>query len=120
MCPITTVPRAPEYLRGVINYRGKIVPALDLTKFLHPNSDRSVGATSIVIVSAEGKGQEQLIGLVVDEVLEVVLLLEKSLRQAILSKASNHEETVLIKMNVEGEDIIALDLNSMLESINSA
>ena len=120
ICPVTFVPGTPSYLKGVINYRGKIIPALDLALFLNPETTPSLEATSIIIISLEGATQKQIVGLLVDEVLSVVTLFQKNLEQGILSKAPNKEQSALIQMNVEGEDIIALDLNSMLKSIISA
>ncbi len=74
MQEITTVPRAPQYLQGVINLRGRIVPVVNLRrKFgLHdePHSDH----TCIVVVNPSEDGRGQSMGVIVDGVVEVLLL----------------------------------------------
>lgn len=69
LCPITTVPRMPSYLKGVINLRGKIVPIVDLrSRFRLPleNNDR----TCIVVVQLS-TGSKGVMGVIVDAVEDV-------------------------------------------------
>ena len=65
---ITGVPEVPEYVRGIINLRGKIIPVVDMRlrfkKEFRAYNDR----TCIVVIEAEGV----LIGLIVDGVSEVL------------------------------------------------
>lgn len=69
---ITLVPMMPAYVRGVINLRGAVVPVLDLqVRFGRPASPVSK-RTCIVIVEVETAGEQQVIGLVVDAVSEVL------------------------------------------------
>lgn len=72
MMTITHVPGMPEYIKGVINLRGKIIPTLDLRlKFgLEPrNYDDK---TSIIVVEVRREGSSHLSGLIVDTVWEVL------------------------------------------------
>jgi purine-binding chemotaxis protein CheW len=67
MQEITRVPRAPEYIEGVINLRGKVIPVVDLrTRFGVAKAERT-GDNRIVVVNVDG----QDIGMVVDAVTEV-------------------------------------------------
>lgn len=70
LCPITTVPRMPSYLKGVINLRGKIVPIVDLRSRFHlpplENNDR----TCIVVVQLS-TGSKGVMGVIVDAVEDV-------------------------------------------------
>ena len=64
---ITPVPRMPDYVRGVLNLRGKIVPIMDLrSRFYLPAVDDT--SETCIIVVQEG---EHLMGVVVDKVSEV-------------------------------------------------
>lgn len=75
LCPITTVPRMPAYIRGVINLRGKIVPILDLrAKFNLPGSDYGDRACIVVVEIGGPPGGFSLMGAMVDAVEEVVPL----------------------------------------------
>ena len=67
----TAVPMSPEYVRGVINLRGAVVPIIDLRcRFGLGNSD--FGPTTVVIVvRATTKSGERTVGMVVDAVSEV-------------------------------------------------
>jgi len=65
---ITCVPRMPDFLEGVINLRGKIVPVVDLYKHFNLGEKKVTDETRI-IVSSVG---EQAVGLIVDAVAEVI------------------------------------------------
>lgn len=69
---MTIVPLMPDFVRGVINLRGAVVPVIDLqSRFGRTNA--SVGKkTCIVIFDASGQGEKQELGLMVDSVSEVI------------------------------------------------
>ncbi|MEN6356097.1 MAG: chemotaxis protein CheW [Armatimonadota bacterium] len=70
MQEITRIPRTPEFVEGVINLRGSIVPVIDLRKrFGLPVGD-ATKSSRIVVVEAAG----QMIGMVVDAVAETLRL----------------------------------------------
>lgn len=70
--PITSVPEVPDYVRGIINLRGKIIPVVDMRlrfgRDYHEYTDR----TCVIIVSVD----EALIGLIIDSVSEVLTIPE--------------------------------------------
>jgi len=70
---ITAVPQMPEYIRGVINLRGKIIPVMDLrVRFGFPNVTNT-DQTCIVVVQVKlPDGKSTAMGMVVDGVEEVV------------------------------------------------
>jgi purine-binding chemotaxis protein CheW len=65
---ITQVPRAPEFIKGVINLRGRIIPVIDLKRKLSLGSVELARETRIVVV----KLKERLIGLLVDGASQVL------------------------------------------------
>ena len=75
MEPVTAVPDLPDYIKGVINLRGKVVPVMDmLIRFQKPPrayTDR----TCIVVVEIENI----FMGLIIDEVLEVISIMEEEI-----------------------------------------
>lgn len=74
MSHITRIPRAPEYMKGVINLRGTVLPVIDLrTKFGLPEKEATVD-TSIIVLSIDITGESVLIGTLVDAVREVLEL----------------------------------------------
>jgi purine-binding chemotaxis protein CheW len=68
MLEVTRVPNAPEYVDGVINLRGKVIPIIDLRRRFSMERKEPDKNTRIVVVELRGK----IIGFVVDAVSEVL------------------------------------------------
>ena len=69
---LTPVPMMPEYIRGVINLRGAVVPVVDLAARFGQLCSAITKRTCIVIIEAAGDEGRQDIGVVVDSVSEVL------------------------------------------------
>lgn len=68
----TPIPKAPFYIKGVINLRGMIVPIMDLRlRFMVPKAEYLVTTVVLVLKTSSGNG-ERLMGVVVDAVSDVV------------------------------------------------
>lgn len=72
MMNITHVPRMPEFIKGIINLRGKIIPIMDLRLKFGAESRDYDDRTCIIVVEIEGINGIRLMGLVVDTVSEVL------------------------------------------------
>lgn len=70
MATPTKMPQTPDFVEGIINLRGKIIPIIDLKKRFEMGKSDLTGDTRSVIVEVEG----QTIGIIVDEVTEVLRL----------------------------------------------
>lgn len=68
---ITRVPKMPAYLKGVINLRGEVIPIMSIRLKMGLPADEETKATRIIIIKLEQYGT---IGMIVDEVKEVVTL----------------------------------------------
>ncbi|WP_299026618.1 chemotaxis protein CheW [uncultured Thermanaerothrix sp.] len=75
MQPITLVPQAPEFLEGITNLRGMVLPVLSLRKRFGLPPREAGRETRIVVVVGEGHP----IGIIVDSVLEVLRLSEDAI-----------------------------------------
>ncbi|MEW6669068.1 MAG: chemotaxis protein CheW [Thermodesulfobacteriota bacterium] len=74
LSPVTKVPRAPEFMRGVINLRGSVVPVVDLNmKFGLPKKEATVD-TRIVVMEIDLDGEVTVMGAMADSVHEVLEL----------------------------------------------
>jgi purine-binding chemotaxis protein CheW len=74
MSNITRIPKAPEYMKGVINLRGTVLPVVDLRiKFGLPEKETTVD-TSIIVLNIDLNGEPVLVGTQVDAVKEVLEL----------------------------------------------
>ncbi len=67
----TPIPNTPDYVLGVINIRGEIVPIIDLRSRFRLESAPRTPTTVVVVVRIESADQERTIGLVVDAVSDV-------------------------------------------------
>jgi purine-binding chemotaxis protein CheW len=71
---ITPLPRTPDYVKGVINLRGKIIPVIELRKRFGMPSVQDTEETCIIVVDVptDGESEPRLMGVVVDTVREVL------------------------------------------------
>ena len=86
MQKITRVPKIQTYFKGVINLRGEIVPVMSVRKKMNLDDDVITNASRIIILKLEEKGT---IGIIVDEVKEVVTLGEESIEKPNVSDAAD-------------------------------
>jgi purine-binding chemotaxis protein CheW len=71
---ITKVPRMPEFMRGVINLRGGVVPVVDLRlKFGMSTTEKTVD-TCVIIIDLDIEGEAALLGILADSVQEVITI----------------------------------------------
>jgi len=69
---ITAVPQAPEYIKGVINLRGQVIPVLDLRSRFGMESADVTEQTCIIVAEVSQQGRQFNAGLIVDQVQEVL------------------------------------------------
>lgn len=67
---VTKVPEMPDFIEGIINLRGHVVPIINLNKRFHLGENPDISTTKVIITNIEG----QQIGFVVDNVIEIVRL----------------------------------------------
>jgi len=72
--PMTRVPAAPAYVRGVINVRGSVMPVIDIAVKLGLPETQVTRRTCVVIVEAAFTGETRVLGLLVDAVHQVIEL----------------------------------------------
>ncbi|MCH7713096.1 MAG: chemotaxis protein CheW [Chloroflexi bacterium] len=114
MQDITQVPRTPEFVEGVINLRGKVIPVVDLRKrFGFPEADATKD-TRIVVVDIGG----QDIGVVVDAVTEVLRIGADAVEPPSSVITTADSEYLLGIAKLETRLIILLDLQQALSSMD--
>jgi purine-binding chemotaxis protein CheW len=72
MLAVTRMPRTPAYVRGVVNLRGKVIPVLDLRLKFGMDTREDTERTCIIVVQLQSSGSEITMGIIVDEVSEVL------------------------------------------------
>ena len=68
---VTPIPNMPQYIRGVINMRGTIVPIIDLRDRFGLETIEYSPMTVVIMLKIEGQGRDRIMGIVVDAVSEV-------------------------------------------------
>jgi len=76
---ITDVPMTPDYIRGVINLRGNVVPVIDLSARLGRQSSEITNRSCIVLVQVDYNDDAQLLGMLVDAVDEILEIPEANI-----------------------------------------
>ncbi len=71
---ITPVPRTPDFIRGVINLRGKIIPVIDLRLKFDLPFKQDTERTCIIVVQIDNGTNQVTMGIIVDEVSEVIYI----------------------------------------------
>lgn len=69
---ITRVPRTPDFVRGVINLRGKVIPVIDLRLKFGISSQDDTERTCVIVVQVARADTHVTMGIIVDEVSEVL------------------------------------------------
>jgi len=107
---ITRVPKVPAYLKGVINLRGEVIPVMSIRLKMGLESDEITRSTRIIILKLEQEGN---VGIVVDEVKEVVTLSSDEIDKVPRDTKEGKANFVAGIGKYNGELISLLDLNSV-------
>jgi purine-binding chemotaxis protein CheW len=108
---ITAVPNAPDYIEGVINLRGRIIPVVDLRKRFGEKSFEANKKNRIVVVELESR----LVGLIVNSASEVLRISPSEIDEPhnVFKEGELNYITGIGKLN--GRLVILLDLNRVLQ-----
>ena len=117
---ITNIPKTPDFIKGVINLRGKIIPVMDLRLKFELGEEAYNQRTCIIVVDIDCNGMRKLMGIVVDTVSEVVNL-QKSEIEAPPQYGGSVDTSFLTGMGkAKGKVILLLDIEKILDSEEQA
>lgn len=111
---MTQVPKAPVFIRGVINLRGRVVPVVDLCALLTRQRGQIGERSALVLVEVIASSQAQTLGILVDEVDEILDIDPKNMQPAPRLGDAIQTEFIAAMVNVEEQFIILLDINQIL------
>jgi len=104
------VPNAPEPIRGVINFRGEVIPIVDLRKTFGLNPLEIDQYTVIVILETEGK----IFGIVVDRILDIVNIPVSKINDSSMGNSQANRKFLKAMVKFEGRLILILDLDMII------
>ncbi|MFH1980807.1 MAG: chemotaxis protein CheW [Pseudomonadota bacterium] len=116
MMPITSVPQTPDYVTGVINLRGKVIPVIDLRLRFHLDSREHNDRTCIVVVEMATEQMKVEVGIVVDAVSEVLNIKGADIEPPPSFGASVNTDFISGMAKINGGVKMLLDIDRVLSS----
>jgi purine-binding chemotaxis protein CheW len=117
---ITKVPQTPEFMRGVINLRGSVVPVIDMRlKFGMSETERTVN-TCIIVVEVDMDSENIVLGALADSVQEVIEMESDQIEAA--PHIGTHLNTDFIKGMGKHDSrfVMILDIDQVFSSVDLA
>lgn len=111
---ITRVPLTPDYIHGVINLRGNVVPVIDLSARLKHRCAEVSKRSCIVLVEVDTPDGAQLMGMLVDEVREILEIPPANIQPAPDFGSDIRTDFIQAMARVDDVFIILLDINHVL------
>ncbi len=111
---ITAVPRTPNYVRGVINLRGTIIPVVDLRKKFGMDSTEETEHSCIIVVEVTKKDVSEAIGVFVDAVSEVLDIEENDIEKTPSLGADVNTDFILGMAKIKDSVKILLNVEKVL------
>lgn len=132
MMEFTVIPKTPSYIKGVINLRGKIIPIMNLRAKFGMQEIEETEKTCIIVVEFDINGVTRPMGVIVDQVSDVVNIDETEMEKALdygatvdgdfLRGLGKIKDRVVMILNIEKilstDDVISLMNNVQEESAN--
>ena len=114
MMPITPVPQTPEFVKGVINLRGKVIPVVDLRLRFGMEEIDYTERTCIIVVEIGGETGTVQTGIVVDAVSEVMNMKGEDIEDSPSFGTRLDTGYILGMAKMEGGVKILLDIDKVL------
>ena len=112
MVKATPLPRSLDFVEGVINLRGEVIPVIDLRKRFGLQEVEKTDDSRIIIVEVE----KRMVGLIVDSVSEVIRMPEKNIQDSPEKVAGAHTDLIMGVGKVNDRLLIILDLKRILST----
>jgi purine-binding chemotaxis protein CheW len=111
MMPVTTVPLAPKFVKGVINLRGRVIPVVDLRLRLGMDAADYTERTCIIVTEITANAESVPVGIIVDSVSEVLNIKAEDIETAPRLGIKLTTDYILGTVKVEGGVKILLDID---------
>ncbi len=111
---MTRVPMALAAVRGVMNLRGNVAPVIDLAERFHATATELDRRSVILVVQLEVEGEHQVMGMLAEEVNEIVEIEPDRFQPAPEFGAGIRQSFIRSMAQVDGQFIVLLDLSRVL------
>jgi purine-binding chemotaxis protein CheW len=116
MMAVTSVPQTPEFVKGVINLRGKVIPVIDLRLRFGIEPEGYTERTCIIVVEISSNSGKVVIGIVVDSVSEVLNIKEEDIEDTPAFGTRLNTDYILGMAKMDKGIKILLDIDGVLSS----
>lgn len=113
---VTSVPRTPEFVKGVINLRGKVIPVIDLRLKFGMKEVEPTEKTCIIVVELHAGESTVQMGIIVDSVSEVINIKRTDIESAPVFDHSVDVDFIMGMAKIDGGVKILLDIDKVLNS----
>jgi purine-binding chemotaxis protein CheW len=113
---LTNVPMVPDFIKGVVNLRGNVVPVLNLASKFGLKVNAIDKRTCIIIMDAQIDGEAVVMGIVVDKVLQVIEIPEHNIEPAPALGATIRTDFIKGMGKLDNNFIIILDIVQVLSA----
>jgi purine-binding chemotaxis protein CheW len=121
LCEITPVPQMPDYIKGVLNLRGKIIPVADLRLKFRLSNIADTDLTCVVVVQVSlPDNSKTMMGLIVDAVEEVVNLTASDIEPTPDFGGAVRADYILGMAKVKGQVKALLDIDKVVTAVSPA
>ena len=114
--PVTNIPNTPDYVLGIINLRGTVVPVIDLRRRFKLETANFNSTTVVIVVKVEHEAKSRVVGLVADAVSEVYNVTEADIRSTPDVGSAISTEFIKGLATVQEKMIILLDVNVLVNT----
>jgi len=114
MMNVTHVPRTPEFIRGIVNLRGKVIPVIDLRTKFGLEAQEDTEKTVIIVVQVLLENQQVTMGTIVDEVFEVMDIGTEQIEPPPQLGTGVDTDFILGMGKVADKVVMLLDVNKVL------
>ena len=108
--PITKVPEVPEFIKGIINLRGKIIPVIDMRLRFNKQPIEYDDRTCVIIIDT----QELVAGLIVDQVADVLTIGDEDIAPPPSHKSGIRNKYISGIGKIDGQIKLLLDCEMLL------
>jgi purine-binding chemotaxis protein CheW len=111
MRPITRLPQVPDYIEGLINLRGLVIPLINLRRRFGLPERETDEETRIIVVGI----QEKIVGCIVDAVSQVIRVSADQIRAAPVGVTAVARRHIAALARLEDRILVILDVDSLLD-----
>lgn len=114
--PVTPVPDMPDYLQGVLNLRGAIIPVIDLRIRFGLPVQKYGPTTVVIVVKVDSGNSERVMGIIVDAVAETYTLSASSIQVAPQVGGVINPEFIMGLVSQDDQMIVLMDIDELMNS----